>query len=57
MVDTFHLKEGVEEAIHDALPPEKREVFIKKLYGDYTEKIISEMLKISNGKIDIRRAF
>lgn len=57
ILDNFHLKEGVMDAVHDALPPEMREWFMGGLNRKYVEKVFLEMVKLSDGRVEIRRAF
>ncbi|MCD6481878.1 MAG: radical SAM protein [Thermoplasmata archaeon] len=57
ILDNFHLKEGVMDAVRDALPPEMREWFMGELNRKYVEKVFSEMVKLSDRRVEIRRAF
>ena len=57
IMDNFHLKEGIEDAIYNALPPEKRKIFMERIKGNYMERIFNEMRKICHGRVEIKRAF
>lgn len=57
MIDSLHLKVGVQESIFSALTEEKKIAFEKGLNEDYYGRILLEMKKRCKGKIALTEAF